>query len=75
MKIVCTKMPEPLVLLADMLSSKLGYTSRSEFIREAVWHYIRHLIKQGVVSPEDIPTVVRAEKNNVKIVKVVEVRE
>ena len=75
MKIVTLKMPEPLVLLIDSLSRKLGYSSRSEFIREAVRYYVEHLIRQGMVRPEDIPAVMRAERSNMKIVKVVEVEE
>ncbi len=75
MKIVTLKMPEPLVLLIDSLSRKLGYSSRSEFIREAVRHYVEHLIRQGMVRPEDIPAVMRAERNSTMIIKVVEVEE
>jgi len=75
MKIVTVKMPEYLVLVIDTIWRKLGYSSRGEFIRDAVRHYINHLMKEGVVKPDELPSVLRSERGNIKIVKVVEVEE
>ena len=65
MKIVTVKMPPALVELIDEYVKKGRFSSRSDFIREAIRFYILHLQQQEeegidkVYSSRDLEIVVR----------------
>jgi len=69
MKIVTVKLPEELVDLIDDLVTKLKYSNRSEFIREAIRQYIQQLLQKGIVSPADIlRTSAKGRSSKIKVI-------
>jgi metal-responsive CopG/Arc/MetJ family transcriptional regulator len=70
MKVVCFRIPEHLLKSINDLAEKLGYTSRSDLIRDAIRALLREKAREVIMLASSGGT--RKESKIVEEVKVVE---